>query len=437
MWENVAPCRVNEDTADTGTTVLAIETHHDHSKAEGEEIEYGYPITCGDSRAVLLFKKFVCPGINVRCVKFNDQLISPKQFVHLAGKATLKDWKRAIRLGGVMLRKMMDSGQIDFFQHDTVCSNTCRSTKFDVLINSTRLPPGTSVQPNSVCNVTQIIILRKSVFMKQGIGSFTKSFRKQVTGSDFLNLTYLISLKPVSSIFSLWKGVADSGLMGEVLSSLQTELLATLKGVEVRSEKANLQETDAVILNSLCEMFGLLDSVKQALDLRRSQSEESKIHDNAYVMDEILEARGKRVCDKSTSLKLLRRQRHNPSSSQTQSVLSPVKTSPVFQPLSVTGLSAASYAQLFSHVSALTGLHHHNRVGRMDRFRNHELSELGGKEKVHRRAQETSGNYKEPELRTGKSREALHLRSQEEEETDGVHDIEKVIIKSSKKHKSK
>uniref|UniRef100_A0A3Q0QR98 SAND domain-containing protein n=1 Tax=Amphilophus citrinellus TaxID=61819 RepID=A0A3Q0QR98_AMPCI len=75
-----------------------------HGERDGDEIEYGYPITCGDSRAVLLFKKFVCPGINVRCVKFNDQLISPKQFVHLAGKATLKDWKRAIRLGGVMLR---------------------------------------------------------------------------------------------------------------------------------------------------------------------------------------------------------------------------------------------------------------------------------------------------------------------------------------------
>ena len=44
-------------------------------------------------------------------------------------------------------------------------------------------------------------------------------------------------------MLSLWKGVADSGLMGEVLSSLQTELLATLKGVELRSEKANLQET--------------------------------------------------------------------------------------------------------------------------------------------------------------------------------------------------
>ena len=36
--------------------------------------------------------------------------------------------------------------------------------------------------------------------------------------------------------------MADAGLMGEVLSSLQTELLATLRGVEVRSETANLQD---------------------------------------------------------------------------------------------------------------------------------------------------------------------------------------------------
>jgi hypothetical protein len=41
---------------------------------------------------------------------------------------------------------MMDSGQIDFYQHDTVCTNTCRSTKFDVLINSTRFLPGRAMQ---------------------------------------------------------------------------------------------------------------------------------------------------------------------------------------------------------------------------------------------------------------------------------------------------
>uniref|UniRef100_A0A8C5JYE3 Glucocorticoid modulatory element binding protein 1 n=1 Tax=Jaculus jaculus TaxID=51337 RepID=A0A8C5JYE3_JACJA len=123
-----------------------------------EDMEIAYPITCGESKAILLWKKFVCPGINVKCVKFNDQLISPKHFVHLAGKSTLKDWKRAIRLGGIMLRKMMDSGQIDFYQHDKVCSNTCRSTKFDLLISSARAPvPGQQtsvVQTPTAADVT-------------------------------------------------------------------------------------------------------------------------------------------------------------------------------------------------------------------------------------------------------------------------------------------
>jgi hypothetical protein len=37
---------------------------------------------------------------------------------------------------------MMHSGQIDFYQHDTVCTNTCRSTKFDVVVDGTGLSPG-------------------------------------------------------------------------------------------------------------------------------------------------------------------------------------------------------------------------------------------------------------------------------------------------------
>ncbi|XP_019948257.2 glucocorticoid modulatory element-binding protein 1-like [Paralichthys olivaceus] len=448
---------VNDDIADTGTTVLAIETHHDDSQEEGEEIEYGYPITCGDSRAVLLFKKFVCPGINVRCVKFNDQLISPKQFVHLAGKATLKDWKRAIRLGGVMLRKMMDSGQIDFYQHETVCSNTCRSTKFDVLINSTRPPPGTLVQPNPSSLALdppggqvppQTEIVHDAAEVEETLGDrFAAAERSPGRARPVDPATangHAAKRKRADTpdgVLSLWKGVADSGLMGEVLSSLQTELLATLKGVEVRSERANLQETDAVVLNSLCEMFGLLDSVKQALDLRRSHGEESKIHHS--VLDGILEEQRRQGCDKSTSLKVVRRQRH--SNCQTQNVLSPVKT--VIQPLSVLGLSAESSAHLFTHFSASTGLHPPTKTNRMDRDKNHELGETGSQEKVHQRGQEgmekqdISGICREPGLRTGMSREDLHLRSQEEEEEEieRWHEIEKVIIgrKSSKKHKSK
>lgn len=47
----------------------------------------------------------------------------------------------------------MDSGQIDFYQHNTVCSNTCRSTKFDVLFSNARIPPGAAVQPSPSCLV--------------------------------------------------------------------------------------------------------------------------------------------------------------------------------------------------------------------------------------------------------------------------------------------
>ena len=36
----------------------------------------------------------------------------------------------------------MHSGQIDFYQHDTVCTNTCRSTKFDVVVDGAGLSPG-------------------------------------------------------------------------------------------------------------------------------------------------------------------------------------------------------------------------------------------------------------------------------------------------------
>lgn len=181
------------------------------------------------------------------------------------------------------------------------------------------------------------------------------------------------------------------------------------------------------------------------------------------MFDEILEDGRTQGCDKSASYKIqslkhLRPQRHNPSNNQTHNLLSPVKTIPVIQPLSVTGLSAASYAQLtinpqlFAHFSASTGQRHHPGAGRRDRDgrsatleREHELSETGNQEKLHRLGQEgvekedTSGIHKELGQRTVKFQEDPLLRSEEVEESEGLHDIVKVVIgrKASKKHKSK
>ncbi|KAL6053272.1 hypothetical protein STEG23_009367 [Scotinomys teguina] len=244
-----------------------------------EDMEIAYPITCGESKAILLWKKFVCPGINVKCVKFNDQLISPKHFVHLAGKSTLKDWKRAIRLGGIMLRKMMDSGQIDFYQHDKVCSNTCRSTKFDLLISSARAPvPGqqTSVvqTPTSADgNITQIAISEES--MEEAGLEWNSAVTAAVTMATEEGIKK-DSEEISEDTLMFWKGIADVGLMEEVVCNIQKEIEELLRGVQQRLLQAPFQVTDAAVLNNVAHTFGLMDTVKRVLDNRRKQVEQGE-----------------------------------------------------------------------------------------------------------------------------------------------------------------
>ncbi|XP_077788138.1 glucocorticoid modulatory element-binding protein 1 isoform X2 [Podarcis muralis] len=292
------PQGVYQESSETSTAVVAVETHTIHKLEEGidpstietnEEIEIAYPITCGESKAILLWKKFVCPGINVKCVKFNDQLISPKHFVHLAGKSTLKDWKRAIRLGGIMLRKMMDSGQIDFYQHDKVCTNTCRSTKFDLLISSARAPvPGQQslVQtPTSADgSITQITVSEESV--EEGI-----EWNRALTAAVTMATEEGIKKDPEEiseDTLMFWKGIADVGLMEEVVCNIQKEIEEVLRGVQQRLGQSPFQVTenqtithgsfsvDAAVLNNVAHTFGLMDTVKRVLDNRKSQTEQGE-----------------------------------------------------------------------------------------------------------------------------------------------------------------
>ncbi|KAK2518508.1 Gmeb1 [Columba guinea] len=338
---------IYQEGSEASAAVVAVETHTIHKLEEGidpstieanEEIEIAYPITCGESKAILLWKKFVCPGINVKCVKFNDQLISPKHFVHLAGKSTLKDWKRAIRLGGIMLRKMMDSGQIDFYQHDKVCTNTCRSTKFDLLISSARAPvPGqqsvvqTPTSADAACSHHVGILWR--------LGMLQLSFQLQipanpraerglfaeVKGEDFsqpyrtIQLGRLRFSKTQGSVTQItlseesmeegiewnsaltaavtmateegmkkdtdeisedtlmfWKGIADVGLMEEVVCNIQKEIEEVLRGVQQRLGQSPFQMTDAAVLNNVAHTFGLMDTVKKVLDNRKNQTEQGE-----------------------------------------------------------------------------------------------------------------------------------------------------------------
>ncbi|XP_019958820.2 glucocorticoid modulatory element-binding protein 2 [Paralichthys olivaceus] len=217
------------------------------------EADIFYPITCGDAKATLVWKKFVCPGINVKCVQFNEQLISPKEFVCLAGKSTLKDWKRAIRLNGTMLRKIMDSGELDFYQHTKVCSNTCRSTKIDLV--------GTKVSISSEQSVDLVSATPSSADLNGTLASFP-----EVTEETS---EWVTAIGEDSVVF--WRSVKEAGLLEEVVEDFQKELQEVLKGLQERVCDPPLQVKDAVLLNNIVQNFGMLDLVKKVLASHKSQ----------------------------------------------------------------------------------------------------------------------------------------------------------------------
>ncbi|XP_058847092.1 glucocorticoid modulatory element-binding protein 2-like isoform X2 [Acipenser ruthenus] len=233
-------------------------------EVENLEPEVIYPITCGDSRANLIWKKFVCPGINIKCVQYNEHVISPKEFVHLAGKSTLKDWKRAIRLNGIMLRKIMDSGELDFYQHAKVCSNTCRSTKIDLVgtrasfssQQSTEFIPITPASADSNCLSNFQALLNGSP------ATFT------VEPSDD-SAEWITTIGEDTVTF--WRGLKDAGLLDEVIEEFQNEVKETLKGLQDRIQQPPLQITDAALLNNIVQNFGMLDLVKKVLTSHKSQ----------------------------------------------------------------------------------------------------------------------------------------------------------------------
>uniref|UniRef100_UPI0037E8042C glucocorticoid modulatory element-binding protein 2 n=1 Tax=Semicossyphus pulcher TaxID=241346 RepID=UPI0037E8042C len=253
--EDFTGAQVEAEADASGTDLLSKEEAVIVKLTEEVDVEADvfYPITCGDAKATLVWKKFVCPGINVKCVQFNEQLISPKEFVCLAGKSTLKDWKRAIRLNGTMLRKIMDSGELDFYQHSKVCSNTCRSTKIDLV--------GTKVSLSSDQSAELVPATPSSADLNGAAASFPdvpEETSEWVTaiGEDSV---------------AFWRGVKEAGLLDEVVEDFQKELQEVLKGLQERVCDPPLQVKDAVLLNNIVQNFGMLDLVKKVLASHKSQ----------------------------------------------------------------------------------------------------------------------------------------------------------------------
>lgn len=252
--ENIVEQSMESEAESSGAITLPKDTVlvkiSDDTDVEGDIL---YPITCGDSKANLVWKKFVCPGINIKCVQLNEHLISPKEFVYIAGKSTLKDWKRAIRLNGTMLRKIMDSGELDFYQHSRLCSNTCRSTKIDLVGSRGSL---SSQQSTETAPATPA---------STDVNGSSSSFSTDVEDST----EWVTAIGEDTMTF--WRGLKDAGMLEDVMEDLQKEIQEILKGLEERIQDPPLQVKDAALLNNIVQNFGMLDLVKKVLASHKSQ----------------------------------------------------------------------------------------------------------------------------------------------------------------------
>lgn len=152
-----------------------------------EDEEHGriYEIACGGHIGQLYQKKFVCPGINSKCIKMgHDEWLTPKEFVAKGGKESLKDWKRAIKIQKTNLRKLIESGGLDYYQHKKCCSNQCRSNKSDYL------NPLNSLNSNHAKSFDAAYLNRGYQWDTTGLLNSSMHARKSSGKGSFKNLVY-------------------------------------------------------------------------------------------------------------------------------------------------------------------------------------------------------------------------------------------------------
>ncbi|KAI8497494.1 transcription coactivator [Branchiostoma belcheri] len=199
--------------------------------------EVAYPVMCGDNQGLLIWKKFICPGIHSRCIKYNGMMRTPKEFVVEAGKAGLKDWKRAIRINGTMIRRMMETGELDYYQHEQVCSKTCRSNRFDVpsgvalqlSLQASGLRPPEFVQTEGQ-GIPQLSLqasgLRPPEFIQtegQGISQMVPAERLYAAAAALgastprFNPTSPTPVSPEDSLL-FWSGIRDVGVLDGIFT---------------------------------------------------------------------------------------------------------------------------------------------------------------------------------------------------------------------------
>lgn len=82
------------------------------------------PVRCKTTNAELHKSKFGSGGRG-RCIKLNEEWLTPSEFEAQCGRASSKDWKRSIRFGGRSLQTLIDEGILRPHATSCTCSACC------------------------------------------------------------------------------------------------------------------------------------------------------------------------------------------------------------------------------------------------------------------------------------------------------------------------
>ncbi|CAG5113137.1 Oidioi.mRNA.OKI2018_I69.chr2.g7277.t1.cds [Oikopleura dioica] len=232
--------------------------------SDGEEF---FKVTCGIIEAKLIWKLFRCPGISQKCIRMsNGEMITPKDLVKSAGKQTLKDWKRAIRINNTMLRKHMseEGGGLDYYLHDQHCSNTCKSSKTmsDISMgNSVGSNPSMGSSSTSTSfddpTVRPLSLANQQSFKR---GSFERSSSED--SGDLLSHTDDDQASE-ASCQTFWQGLnSQADVSGDIFGAVMHKI----QEIQLRMRSnPTPSPSDAVAMTKILDNLGMMSSVQERL----------------------------------------------------------------------------------------------------------------------------------------------------------------------------
>lgn len=276
-------------------------------------------VTCGNLVGKLHMDKFICPGIHRECIEFDGRFISPKLFSVMGEKEKLKDWKNAVRMNGIQLRKYIESGQLDFTNHQELCTGRCvpRAPLKTMVFDDGTVAPFSSLLAGTG------IVLKENNYVydseESNMNHTEASGSQNMYISQYYNRDdwhYNHDIKPNVEVLHktitldnsdeqppdesqlFWKGIIELGLADEIFREIKT----TLDNLKLNLIRNNCQLDEVRKVSTVVNELGLSAKLKYRLAAHKTDMERQKDK-----LDKEMEELRRRVAEAEHKKELLKR----------------------------------------------------------------------------------------------------------------------------------